>query len=176
MARVPAVEAAADVGTPMPLRNASLWLRTAGGIAAGPRDEPFANFFFGGFGNNSVDWQDPKRYRSSSSFPGEPLDAVAGTRYARAMLDASLPPVHFERVGVPGLYATWLRPALFGSALSANFDDAALRRTVGDVGVQLDLRLILLSQQPFTLSGGWARAFEKHQGSREEWMLSLKVL
>lgn len=172
----PAVEAAADVGAPMPLRNSSLWLRTAAGVAAGPRDEPFANFFFGGFGNNYVDWQEPKRYRFSSSFPGEPLDAVAGTRYARAMLDASLPPVHFARVGIPGFYATWLRPAVFGSALSANFDDATVRRTVGDLGVQLDLRLILLSQQPFTLSGGYARAFEKHQDSREEWMLSLKVL
>src|SRR5262249_37524509 len=123
----PALEGTADAGAPIPLRNAWFWLRTAAGMAAGPRDEPFANFFFGGFGNNRVDWQEPKRYRFSSSFPGEKLDAVAGTRYGRAMLDANLPPVHFERVGVPGLYATWVRPAVFGSALSTNFDDAATR-------------------------------------------------
>ena len=32
--------------------TSSLWLRTAAGKAFGRRDDPFANYFFGGFGNN----------------------------------------------------------------------------------------------------------------------------
>ena len=172
----PSAEATADAGVPLPVRNGSLWLRTAGGLAPGRRDEPFANFYSGGFGNNFVDWQEIKRYRESSSFPGAGINAIAGTRYARAMLDANLPPIRFERLGVPALYASWLRTSVFASALSANFDDPALRRTVGNFGIQADLRLSLLSQQSFTLSAGYARAHEKRAAARDEWMISLKVL
>jgi hypothetical protein len=45
-----------------------------------------------------------------------------------------------------------------------------------DVGVQADLRIQLLTQQPLTLSGGWARAFEDGERPSEEWMVSLKIL
>ncbi len=172
----PSIEAAADAGTPVPLRNGSLWLRTAGGLAPGDRAEPFANFFFGGFGNNFVDWQEVKRYREASSFPGAELNAVAGTRYARAMLDLNLPPLRFERLGVPALYASWLRTSVFASALSANFDDPASRRSLANLGVQADLRIALLAHQSFTLSAGVARAHERRGPSRAEWMVSLKVL
>ena len=38
--------------------------RTAGGSPRATCDSPFANFFFGGFGNNYVDHGDEKRYRA----------------------------------------------------------------------------------------------------------------
>jgi hypothetical protein len=40
----------------------------------------------------------------------------------------------------------------------------------------LDIRFQLFTQQPLTLSGGYARAFERGVASRREWMASLKVL
>ena len=173
----PKLEAGAGAGVPIPgLRNASVWLRSAGGWSPGDRFEPFANFFFGGFGNNRVDVRDPKRYRESGSFPGLEIDEVAGTRYARAMLEANLPPLRFERAGTPAFYASWLRPSLFVTGLTTNFDQPALQSRVAAAGAQLDLRLALLAQQPLTLSAGWARAFERRHGPREEWMVSLKVL
>jgi hypothetical protein len=172
----PSLEASADAGTPIPMRNASAWLRLAGGWAPGERDQPFANFFFGGFGNNWIDRQDPKRYRQSGAFPGTTIDAVAGTRYGKALGELNLSPIHFEHLGTPGFYASWLRTSVFGGVLAANPDAPAWRRTLGDAGVQCDLRLIVLNQQPFTLSGGYARAFERHQVPTHEWMVSLKVL
>jgi hypothetical protein len=173
----PQLEAATGAGVPVPrLRNSSVWLRTWGGWSPGDRLEPFANFFFGGFGNNWVDVRDPKRYRDSGSFPGLELDEVAGTNYAKAMVEWNLPPLRFERAGSPALYASWLRTSVFGSALTTNLDLAPMRTRVANAGVQIDLRLALLSQQPLTLSGGWARAFERGQPSREEWMASLKIL
>ena len=45
------------------------------------RHEPFANFYFGGFGNNWVDHRDEKRYRESDSFPGLEINEVGGTNY-----------------------------------------------------------------------------------------------
>ena len=173
----PFLEAAGDVGTPLPLGNASIWLRTAAGWGDGDRAEPFANVFFGGFGNNRVDRLEVKRYRQSTSFPGAEINGVAGTRYGKATLDLNLPPLRFRRLGAPALYASWLRVSAFGGGLVTNPDRAAWRRReLADVGVQADLRLQLLTLQPLTLSGGWARAFERGAAPTDEWMVSLKIL
>jgi len=60
--------------------------------------------------------------------------------------------------------------------LVTNADDAALRRTIGNAGAQLDFRLGLLSRLELTLSAGYAAAFESGQPTRHEGMLSLKIL
>ena len=44
-----------DRGFPLPLAHSSIWWRNAGGASPQNRDEPFANFYFGAFGNNYVD-------------------------------------------------------------------------------------------------------------------------
>ena len=172
----PFLEATGDLGIPLAAGNSSLWLRTAAGWGDGNRSEPFANVFFGGFGNNRVDRLEVKRYRQATSLPGAEINAVAGTRYGKAMLDLNLPPVRFRRFGVPALYASWLRLSTFAGGLVVNPDRAAWRRQLGDVGAQADLRIQLLTQQPLTLSGGWARAFERGTSPTDEWMVSLKIL
>ncbi len=40
---------------PLPIKHSSLWLRPAAGYGWGDRDNTFANFYFGAFGNNYVD-------------------------------------------------------------------------------------------------------------------------
>ena len=173
----PFVQAGFDVGHPIPgLVHQSLWLRTAAGVAHGDRDEPFANFWFGGFGNNRLDTGEPRRYRDADRLPGTALDAVSGTNYVRGMLDWNLPALRFRRAGTLALYASWVRLSLFGSGLETNLDDGPTRRRLADVGAQADLRLQLLTQSPLTLSVGWARAFEKGESPSHEWMVSLKVL
>jgi hypothetical protein len=172
----PQFEATLDGGVPLPLSHSSIWIRGATGYSPGDRFEPFANFFFGGFGNNWVDSREVKRYRQAGQFPGVPLDAVAGTNYAKATLEWNLPPFRFERVGTPAFYATWLRLSLFSTALATNVDDDALRRELADAGAQADVRFQLFARQPLTLSGGYARAFEKDGPASDEWMLSLKIL
>ncbi len=172
----PSYEGGADAGTPLLLRNSSLWLRTAAGFSPGDRDEPFANFFFGGFGNNRLDHQEVQRYREGQSFPGKQIDAVAGTTYGKAMLDWNLPPLRFDRFGTPALYASWLRTSVFTSVLSTNVNSRSDRRTLANAGVQCDLRVSLLTQQPLTLSIGYARAFERREKTEDELMVSLKIL
>ena len=98
--------------------------RSSAGYSPGDRDEPFANFYFGGFGNNWVDHREEKRYREQYSFPGVELNEIAGTNYVRSMFEWNLPPVRFRRVGSPGFYLTWARPALFATALVTNADDS----------------------------------------------------
>lgn len=172
----PVVQGTLDVGVPLPIRKSSIWLRTAGGYSPGDRDEPFANFFIGGFGNNWVDHQDVKRYRESGSFPGIEIDDAAGTNYTRVMLDLNLPPHTFKRLGTPALYGSWLRLSLFSSGLVTNLDAADVRRELANIGAQADLRIQVFARQSMTFSTGYARAFERDAATQDEWMVSLKIL
>ena len=165
-----------DWGFALPLRHSSIWLRSSAGTAFGDRLSPFANFYFGGFGNNWVDHGPEKRYREYYSFPGVELNEIAGKNYAKSMLEWNLPPVRFRRVGRPGFYLSWARPAVFISGLITNMDDATVRRTVRNAGTQLDLRFNLLSRLDMTLSGGYAVAFGSNLTKHDEAMISLKIM
>ncbi len=59
-----------DYGFALPINHSSIWVRSSFGYSIGERDEPFANFYFGGFGNNWVDHLTVRRYREYYSFPG----------------------------------------------------------------------------------------------------------
>lgn len=172
----PALVAALDLGVPLPVNHSSVWLRTSGGMAEDLKDDPFANFFFGGFGNNWVDHGKVKRYREWYSFPGLELNEVGGTNFAKGIVELNLPPLRFRRLGVPALYASWARLTVFASALATNLDDDTMRREVGNIGAQLDIQMQLLSNLKLTLSFGYARAAEKDQRGSDEGMVSLKVL
>jgi len=165
-----------DVGTALPLHHSSLWLRAAGGYAPGDRYEPFANFYFGGFGNNWIDYRTEKRYRRYYAFPGFELNEVGGTNFARGMLEWNLPPMRFRRAGTSSLYASWIRPAIFVGGLATNVDSRPDRRVVGNVGAQVDLRMNLLTRSTLTFSVGYALGFEDRKRTMDQWMFSLKIL
>ena len=74
---------------------------TRAGVAPTDRDEPFSNFFLGGFGNNWVDRGETKRYREWYAFPGFELNELGGTNFVKAMVDWNLPPLRFRRLGRP---------------------------------------------------------------------------
>ena len=170
------VYATYDRGFPLELGHSSIWLRSAVGASPQPRDEPFANFFFGAFGNNYVDHGEEKRYRDYRAFPGLSLDEIGGRNFGKSMVEWNLPPLRFRRAGTPGFYVSWMRPAVFAGVLGTNLDAPVARRVAGDVGAQLDFRLTVLSNLDMTLSAGAAAAVDNDGRSRGELMLSLKVL
>jgi hypothetical protein len=165
-----------DRGFALPLGHSSVWSRSTAGFSPRSADLPFANFYFGGFGNNWVDHLEEQRYREWYSFPGIPLDDAGGRNFARSMLEWNLPPWRFQRAGIPAFYATWARPAVFASVLSTNMDAAVGRRVVGNAGAQCDVRFGTLSALDLTLSFGGAVAFEQGRPARPEAMISLKIL
>jgi hypothetical protein len=170
------VHATYDHGVALPLPHSSVWFRTAAGFSPQDPAEPFANFYFGGFGNNYVDHRDEKRYREYYAFPGLQLNEVSGRRFAKSAVEWNLPPVRFARVGTPGFYLTWMRPAIFAGGLMTNLDSSDRRRTLTNAGAQMDFRLTMLSTLDLTLSAGGAVAFERDQSPRREAMISLKIL
>ena len=165
-----------DVGVQLPIGHSSIWVRNAAGFSPQHRDEPFANFYFGGFGNNYVDHKDEQRYREYQALPGLEINEVGGRNFVKSVVEWSVPPLRFSRAGTPGFYLTWMRPSVFVSGLVTNLDSAAVRRTVTNAGGQLDFRLSMLSSLDLTLSVGGAVAFENRASPRREAMVSLRIL
>jgi hypothetical protein len=165
-----------DYGLALPLKHSSLWLRTTAGQSIGDRDNAFVNFYFGGFGNNWIDCLGEKRYREYYSFPGLEINAIGGRSFARAMLEWTLPALHFRRLGALNLFCNWARLGFFASGLVTNLEASDFRRQAVSFGAQLDLRIVLFSLLNTTVSLGYARAREKGLGWTDELMVSLKLL
>ena len=166
-----------DFGFALPWKHSSIWLRNAVGGSDGDILDEFANFFFGGFGNNYVDRGTIKRYRDFYSMPGFDLNEIFGRNFHKVMLEWNLPPVLFERVGTPGFYLTWARPSIFVNNLTTNFDNSAIREEVNSAGIQIDFRFTVLSRMKMTLSLGYAKGFGNSSIlDDDEFMASLKIL
>jgi hypothetical protein len=161
----------------LPLNHSSLWVRASAGSAlAGNRSDAFAQFFFGGFGNNWVDYREIQQFRNTESFPGIDINSVGGANYGKVQAEWVSPPLRFRRVGIPSFYLRWADLSLFATGLSTNVDDAAARRTLASVGAQLDVRLITLSHLESTLSVGYAEAWERSGPPRSAFMFSFKIM
>lgn len=165
-----------DLGAALPLHHSSLWLRTATGFSPSNRSEPLANFYFGGFGNNWVDHQSVRRYRSYYAFPGIELNEFGGINFAKAMLEWNLPPLRFRHLGTPSFFASWLRVSMFGGSLVTNFDRDNERESVFNLGSQMDMRVTMLSHLKITFSVAYAAAFRENRRPSDEFMFSVKLL
>ena len=176
---VPRYRGGLDFGLPLGPAHSTVWLLNAAGVADGDRAGPFsdfAKFYFGGFGNNYVDDGEVKRYRKHYAFPGFELNALGGRSFAKSTLEWNLPPVVFDRIGTPGFYLAWARPALFAGVLATDFDNAPTRREAQNAGVQIDFRFQVLHRLDMTLSAGYAAGFEDDRRVDDEVMVSLKIL
>ena len=172
----PLFHGAFDFGFALPLGHASFWLRNAAGVTRGGADDPHANFFFGGFGNNYVDSRSEKRYREYYAFPGFELNEIRGRSFTRHMAEANLPPYIFESVGTPAFHLAWLRPAVFASVLWTEPGRESTRARYTNAGAQADLSFSVLHWYKMTLSVGYAAGFRGSRRAGEEWMVSLKIM
>jgi hypothetical protein len=165
-----------DIGFALPINHSSIWLRSSIGYAYGDRLNPFANFYFGGFGNNYVDYQDEKRYREYYSFPGVELNNISGTNYGKLMFEWNLPPLRFGDIGFTSFFLNYARTSLFSTAIVTNVDSKDYRRSLLDFGAKIDFRFVLLYNLKMTFSVGYAAAIERDQRMTDELMFSLKIL
>ncbi len=170
------LHAGIDAGLALPWAHSSLWSRAALGSTSGGLSNPNASFYFGGFGNNKVDNGTVKRYRDFGSLPGFAIDQVSARRFARELVEWTLPPYVFEGTGTPALHANWLRPALFATTMLTDRGDDSGTHRYASIGAQTDLRLATLYWYQMVLSVAYARGFESGQPGRNEWMVSLKIM
>ena len=173
----PLLQLEASHGFLLPLDHSSLWLRASAGSAlAGNRGNPFARVFFGGFGNNWVDYRDIRQFRELASFAGLEINAVGGASYGKAQVEWVLPPLRFRRVGIPSFYLRWVNLSLFTTGLVTDVDDRAARRRLASAGAQVDCRLVTISHLESTLSFGFAMALEAGPPPHSAGMFSFKIM
>jgi len=169
-----------DFGLALPWAHSSLWLRSAAGVSQGDASDPVASYYFGGFGNNRVDNGPVKRYREVESMPGFELNAIPARRFAKQTVEWTLPPLIYESVGLPAFHLTWLRPAVFATALrtsgGTSGDGSAGSRNYVSLGGQIDLRFSVQHWNEMFLSIGAATGYRGSQRVGNEWMISLKIM
>jgi hypothetical protein len=147
----------------------------------------FGEFYFGGFGNNWIDHQGIKRYREYYPFPGAGITSIGATNYVRIMGELILPPLRFRHVGTPFFYLNWARMSLFSSVLQGSdmysyTDDGEKMIRFKNIGVQIDIRLVLFSYMQSTLSIGYGIAqgyidqTSNWHDFKPETMISLQIL
>jgi hypothetical protein len=166
-----------DFGFLLPLRNSSLWFRSSLGQSFGDSDKSNSYFYFGGFGNNYLDYRSAQQYREMSSFPGMNIDEISAINYGKMSMEVNLKPLHFKKLGFKGLYSTYARMSLFGMGLFTNlgYDQPQLKQlNYYSTGAQLDVEIVLFSLLKSTLSLGVARAYGP-ESSKNQFMVSLKL-
>ena len=163
-----------DVGFLLPLRNSSLWFRTSAGQSFGESDKTNSYFYFGGFGNNYIDYRSAQQYRDMSSFPGVEIDEISALNYGKISTEVNFKPIRFKRLGLKGLYSTYARFTLFGQGLFTNIANDQPQLNFFSSGVQLDLEIVLFTLLKSTLSFGFSRAYGPMLPS-DQFMVSLKL-
>ena len=168
---VPQLRGSVDFGVPLPWAHSSVWLRNAAGIAKGEANDVYANFFFGGFGNN--------RDRPTSTLPR--VDSSGSIQRAergavRAQHGGGKPPALRVRVRGHAFFSTRVAsPRGVPSPLRTNRDLAQSGRRA-NAGGQVDLRFTVMHWYEMTLSVGYAVGYRGSERAGHEWMVSLKIM
>ena len=123
-----------------------------------------------------MDYRDIGQFRNTESFPGVAINGLGGASYGRAQVEWVSPPLRFRRVGIPSLYLRWADLSLFATGLMTDVDDRTVRRSVGSLGAQLDVRLVTLSHLDSTFSLGYAVARGDGVPPGGAWMFSFKIM
>ncbi len=171
----PKVHAGFDFGFALPWNHASFWLYNAAGAGGGDKSNALDYFFFGAFGNNYVDDREIKRYRDFDSFPGFGIDDISARSFVKSTAELNIPPIRFDDVGTAGFYLSSLRSAVFAGVLLADPGNEG-KKTLEDVGFQLDWNFTIAVRLPMTLSIGDSVGFDGSRAHQNEIMVSLKIL
>jgi len=163
-----------DFGFLLPMKNSALWFRTSVGQSFGETDKTNSYFYFGGFGNNWVDYRNPQQYREMQSFPGVQIDQLSAMNYAKLTTEINFPPIRFRKVGLLGFYSTYARFSAFGMGLFSNLANNLPNTNYFSTGAQLDLELVLFSLIKSNLSFGYSRAYGPMLPA-DQFMVSLKL-
>ncbi len=163
-----------DFGFLLPMRNSAIWFRTSAGQSFGASDKSNSMFYFGGFGNNFVDYRSVQQYRDMSSFPGVEIDQLSAMNYGKLTTEINLTPIRFRKLGFLGFYSTYARLSLFGMGLITDVANTRDQRNYFASGVQLDFELVMFSLLKSTLSFGYSRAYIPGTPA-DQFMVSLKL-
>ena len=175
---MPTLKLAGEKGWLMPfLRNTCLWLREDLGQSFGSGQSVFGNTYFGGFGNNWVDYGRTNRYRDRTSMAGAEINTLSAHSFSKTGAELSLQPIRFRNTGFLNLYPTYTQCHIFCGHLFSNPWGRGERGNYTNLGIQLNTEVALFTYLKTTWSIGYAHIWDNRTGSnRGAWLLSLKLL
>jgi hypothetical protein len=171
----PSIRGGIDFGVPLPINKSSIWLYTAAGTIGGDEDSSLSSYYLGAFGNNYLDDREIKRYRQFDSFPGFDINEIDARTFVRSVAEINLPPIRFEDVGIPSIFLSSMRPAIFAGVLEAEPVNGD-RRSLQTAGFQTDWNFTIAHRLPMVLSLGYAEGFEEGERQGSEVLVSLKIM
>jgi len=147
-------------------------LKIAGGIRNTSGELSNGRFYLGGFGNRGLDTQPVRQYRKPLRFPGTPIYTIVGSRFLKAMIENTLPPLRFGHAGFGQHHLTHVDVSLYSQGL---WIDSAQSNAWGDLGGQINFVFKHWANLESTLSFGAAQAWWDG-GNNFEWFVSFKLL
>jgi hypothetical protein len=147
-------------------------IKIAAGYVTIQNELEIGKYYFGGFGNQYLDYREVRQYRDSFRFPGIPIYGLAAERFARLMFEHTMPPVRFHHLQFSGHGLSHIDLSWFSQALVT---DAATAGDWVDLGAQLNLVFNHWYNLESTLSFGIAKAWSS-EFSDWDWMVSFKIL
>jgi len=129
-------------------------------------------FFFGGFGNRTLENVDVKQYRKIFRFPGIPIYSLDAEKFVKVMVENNLPPLRFGNASIGQHFLNHIDLAIYSQAM---YTKSPLGEKWIDAGAQLNLIFKHWFNLESTLSGGVAKAWFEG-GEDWEWFVSFKLL
>ncbi len=148
-------------------------LSLSGGYQSINKYLPFAQFYFGSFGNREIDCDPVKQYRETFSFPGVEPYAVSSHQFIKLSLENNFPPVRFYSLSFFNHFLSHIDYSIFSQLLVSEFNS---QNTFANAGIQLNLIFDHWYNIETTFSVGYAKSFRKFNCYDDEVMISFKLL
>jgi len=158
------------------MRNTCFWLRGAVGQNFGDMNSVYGNDFFGGFGNNLVDYRGQYAYRNVHSMPGADIDFIRAHSFGKLTAELNLTPIRYDNFGLVNLYPTYSQFSIFSSGLITDPWGSGISRSYVNVGIQLTTEIALFKYLNTKWSVGYACIWGPEGYDDGAWLFSLKLL
>ncbi len=131
-----------------------------------------SRFYFGGFGNRTLENVNVKQYRKVFRFPGIPIYSLSADRFVKIMLENNFPPIRFSNISFLQQYLSHIDFSIYTHSLLVRSNWA--KKWI-NVGAQINFLFKHWFNLESTFSFGMAKAWNEND-SYFEWFISYKLL
>ena len=131
-----------------------------------------ANFFFGGFGNRTVEDVPVKQYREVFRFPGIPIYSLLINNFGKILIEDNLPPIRINNIGIGEHFLNYIDASIYSENLFSKFSKF---KVWNDIGGQINFNFKHWFNLESTFSYGIAKAWYGKENSYD-WFVSFKLL
>ena len=149
-----------------------LHLKLAGGYLLDNENVIQGRFYFGGFGNRTVDNGLIRQFRKVFRYPGIPIYSLMTSKFFKFMLENAFPPIRVSGWALGNQYINHFDFSIYSQTL---LTESEMGNYWVDLGAQMDIKFKHWFNLESTLSVGIAKAWSDKMNDWK-WLISLKLL